>query len=173
MQPEILWMTFPNKNYFLALVAIILFVSCNKVPKVHCKDLIYEIPVYISFVGFNVADLDTIVIENYSVGSNFSSLLTKDTIVPYGLMVKNDSSNIILKSKDRALGCNKYSEYKIYPLGLKDTFFIKDIKYIVADEWDTKGECRSREHDVDPYEINLNGAIVTSKYPNHSIYLKK
>lgn len=160
-----------NKGILMVLLCLSALSACKK--EVVCYDGVYEIPYDISFVGFPLESLDTVIVAEYPVGDNFTNHTSIDTILSYGLTIKNDTSGILYKAKDLRVQGLKKREYKIFLLGESDTFYVKDAKYMKPRRFLAKENCSSgRLHTVGPYEININGLIINS-ISDHTIYLKK
>jgi hypothetical protein len=152
---------------WMLLVAFFIFVGCTKGKKVRCKDLVYEIPFGIYLVGYSAETVDTMIIISYEPGSNFTGQQKRDTM--YNIDTLNSSDTIRTNFSG-----GSYTECKFYFSGTLDTFFIKDVKYQSAREWDDKDNCLSaRSVQYSANEINLNEKIIRPIKENHAIYIKK
>lgn len=162
-----------NKGILIVLLGLCVLGACKK-KEVVCYDSVYEIPVYISFVGFPLESLDTVIVAEYPVGDNFTNSISIDTILSYGLTIKNDTSSILYRSSDWPYQGFNETEHKIFLSGESDTFYIKDAKYMKPRRFLAEENCGSaRQHAAGPSEININGLIINSISYNHCIYLKK
>ncbi len=160
------------KGILLALLGVSTLSACKK-NKVVCYDSVYQIPFYISFVGFPLESLDTIIVAKYPVGDNFTNYTSIDTILSFGLTIENDTSSILFRANGSAFLGYKETEFKIVLLGVSDTFYVKEAKYMQPRRFIANENCGgARQHSVSPYEININGLIINSISYNRSIYLK-
>lgn len=165
-------MQFNNKGILIVLLCLSALGGCKK-KEVVCYDSVYEIPFYISFVGFPLESLDTVIVAEYPVGDNFTNYISIDTILSYGLKIKNDTSGILYRARDWAYQGFNETEHKIFLLGESDTFYVKDAKYMKPSRFLAKENCGSaRQQTAGPSEININGLIINTIYNNHTIYLK-
>ncbi len=75
------------KNVVLVLISIIVLTSCDRT--VPCANQ-FVTP---AFIGFNLSDLDTVIIREYEKGNNFSHLLDTAVIISDSNILASRSSN--------------------------------------------------------------------------------
>lgn len=103
---------------FIVIAAV--FTSCRREQTctINC-DLTYDL---IAFgIGYTDADLDTLVVNEYAQGSNFSELKSTKTAYPFNY-ITSDSQRVFLAKLSR------YSDWELYIPSTKKTYRIANIK---------------------------------------------
>ncbi len=67
-------------------------IGCKK-QRYTCGFNYYYVPAYVAFSGFAAADLKTVVIGSYTAGSNFSELISGDTIDASAALFAGDTAS--------------------------------------------------------------------------------
>jgi hypothetical protein len=139
------------------ILCIILLCSCQQ-KKQSCQALKTKVPGGIVFSGFNLSDLDTLVLTSYPANNLFISPTSTDTEISnpvYGFDSLIFQSDTLLSFAQ----INNYSDVKIFIPSLQKTYLIHalygtdTIMY-----WQEEG-CLGRNFLQTPYAILLNGKV--------------
>lgn len=167
------------RNKLSLSLFLCLFAGCGK--KYTCSYNNYYVPVSIAFVGYEVAELKEIVIRQYSAGSNFSDLISIDTIDASSAFFQTDTaySEIGNMHYSGFWGIQSGVDCLITLPGVSRDYTITGIrKGPEVITWTQEEPCSpgAGQARIVPYSATVDGVLYTPFAPvinNYFIYLER
>lgn len=155
----------------LVITAMIILGGCGK--SYTCSYKYFYMDEGVAFGGYSAGELGTIVVEQYALNSNFSTLLRSDTINASAAVFKGDTAYLSVDGNyyKSFFYIKQGQDYKVkIPVAGKEyAINLKGNK--TSETWLQKEECSTGSGSTRniPYEITVNGQDypVYSTYPNN------
>ncbi len=168
-----------SRKYILLLLLLPLWSSCEK--NYTCSFDYYYIGVHVSFGGYTPAELSNIVLQKFEPGSNFSVLLSSDTINASNATFEGDTAYLAIEPSFHRgfFTLTADNDYKIKMLTAGNREYAMNLtKGATSYTWTQTRHCSpgASQARISPFNVNLDGTgikLYSTSTNNYFICLRR